>query len=144
MLSDAQVHILRHSLKAISKDPDRFAGSFYERLFQIAPHTQSLFRGDMHRQGELMVRMLGVVVARIDAFDTLVPVITDLARRHVAYGVDAAHYSPVGEALVFALRRQFGADQRTIAAWTLAYTMVAQAMIAAAYPAELELQADAA
>ncbi|WMS42662.1 globin domain-containing protein [Acuticoccus sp. MNP-M23] len=135
MLSESQIDVLRHSFKAVSKEPEIFAAAFYERLFQIAPHTEAMFKNDMHRQGQKMVSTLGVVVARLHEFDTLLPVITDLARRHVAYGVETAHYPPVGEALVFALRRQFGADEETIAVWTLAYNALARTMIAATYPA---------
>ncbi len=135
MLSESQIDILRHSFKAVSKEPELFAAAFYERLFQIAPHTQGMFTNDMHRQGQKMVSTLGVVVARLHEFDTLLPVITDLARRHVAYGVNAAHYSPVGEALLFALRRHFGANEETIEVWTLAYTAIAKTMVSAAYQA---------
>lgn len=134
MLSESQIFLLRRSFKAIAREPDLFAAAFYERLFQIAPHTQSMFKHDMTRQGHMMVHTLGVVVARLDVFDALLPMLTDLARRHAEYGVAASHYSPVGEALLFAVRRQLGADKATIAAWTLAYSVLAQTMIAAAYP----------
>lgn len=134
MLSDEDVDVLRTSFRKVSGDPVRFAETFYDQLFLIAPEVQPLFHSDMGEQGQKMVSTLGVVVARLHETDALRPILCDLARRHVDYGVEARHYDFVGEALVFTLRVVLEADERAVAVWQKAFTAIAAAMIAAAYP----------
>jgi hemoglobin-like flavoprotein len=55
--------------------------------------------------------------------------------KHVGYGVKASYYTPVGEALIFALGRGLGPDftSEVKSAWLAAYGVVSGAMIGAAY-----------
>lgn len=79
--------------------------------------------------------MLGAVVNGLRDLHKIVPVAQDLARRHVAYGVTAAHDPKVGQALLDTLDRGLGpaCDAPTRAAWTAAYGTLSGVMIAAAY-----------
>lgn len=59
------------------------------------------------------------------------PVLRELGRRqHVAYGVRAGHYDPVGAALLWTLGQGLGPafTDPVREAWTAAYTLVAQTM----------------
>ncbi len=47
---------------------------------------------------------LKVAVSGLDNLDELVPVLQQLAKRHVAYGVTADDYTPVGNALLYTLK----------------------------------------
>ena len=53
------------------------------------------------------------------------------AARHVTYGVQAADYQTVGDALLAALAAVLGDsfDASTREAWTLAYNLVAETML---------------
>lgn len=133
MLTEEEVDLLRASFRRVSGDPVRFAETFYDRLFVIAPQVAPLFRGDMGEQGRKMVSTLGVVVARLHETEALRPVLGDLARRHVDYGVEARHYALVGDALVFTLRVVLDADEPTLAVWQNTYAAISAAMIDAAY-----------
>ena len=80
---------------------------------------------------------LATVVGSLGQFETVIPVVRDLAKRHVAYGVEPAHYPLVGAALLWTLEQGL-ADEFTPAlraAWEAAYSALAEVMIAAAYPA---------
>ena len=60
-----------------------------------------------------------------------------MGRRHVAFGVKAAHYDTVGSALIWTLDKGLG-DAFTPAvkiAWVEAYTILSSAMKQAAYTA---------
>jgi nitric oxide dioxygenase len=60
--------------------------------------------------------------------------VQDLGRRHVGYGVTAAHYKPVGEALIWTLEKGLG-DGFTPPvkdAWVSAYTTLSSVMTEAA------------
>ncbi|MEO1102112.1 MAG: globin domain-containing protein [Pseudomonadota bacterium] len=132
-LNDNEVDTLRESFHTIAADAEMFAAAFYAHLFEIAPETKELFRGDMTKQGQKLTSTLGVVVARIHHFDALRPMVADLARRHRTYGVETSHYAAVGDALKFALQRNLGADNEALAVWERTYQLLSDAMIEAAY-----------
>jgi len=71
-----------------------------------------------------------------DDLNALVPVLQGLADRHVKYGVSVDDYTPVGNALMYALKAGLGpawnAELRS--AWIAVYGTVAEVMRAHAYP----------
>lgn len=54
------------------------------------------------------MKMLGTVVNSLTRLDELVPVAQDMAKRHVGYGVQPAHYDTVGAALLWTLEQGLG------------------------------------
>jgi hemoglobin-like flavoprotein len=60
----------------------------------------------------------------------LVPVVQDLGRRHVGYGVKDEHYATVGTALLWTLEKGLGDAFTTEVkeAWTTVYTLLATTM----------------
>lgn len=58
------------------------------------------------------------------------PVLRELGRRHVAYGMRAVHYDPVVAALLWTLAQGLGPafTDPVRDAWTAAYALVAQTM----------------
>ena len=78
-----------------------------------------LFKADLYEQGMKLIEMLSYAVSSLDDLDSLVPALQDLAQRHVRYGVQAAHYALVAQALLDTLTSElgeaFGSDER--AAW---------------------------
>ncbi|MBI5929749.1 MAG: hemin receptor [Chloroflexi bacterium] len=116
-------------------DADLLANRFYNRLFEIDPSTQSLFKHDMAEQRQKLIQTIGVVVNNLGDLSTIVPAIQSLGKRHVAYGVTINHWDSVGNALLWALEDAFGPaftpDIRH--AWASAYGLIAQTAIAAAY-----------
>ena len=110
---------------------------FYARLFETAPETRALFRGDIDTQGQKLMSALATVVNSLVDFEAIVSVARDLAKRHVAYGVTPEHYALVGAALLWTLEQGLG-DEFTPAlraAWEAAYGALSEVMIASAYPA---------
>jgi hemoglobin-like flavoprotein len=89
----------------------------------------------MAEQGRKLMATLAVVVHGLDNLNSLLPAASALAKRHVAYGVKAADYAPVGAALLWTLEQGLG-DQWTselAAAWSEAYTVLSKFMITEAY-----------
>lgn len=115
----------------ISDDAGRI---FYGRLFNVAPEVRPLFQGDLDEQARKLMMMLGTVVNGLKNLDAIIPAAKALAVRHVAYGVEPAHYAPVGEALLWTLEQGLGDDfdAETRDAWTAAYTTLSGVMIEAA------------
>jgi hemoglobin-like flavoprotein len=56
--------------------------------------------------------------------------VSNLGRRHLAYGVTDEHYSSVGRALIWTLEHGLGADftPEVKEAWTTVYTALADTM----------------
>jgi hemoglobin-like flavoprotein len=111
---------------------DTAAKLFYDRLFATNPQLEPMFTGtDLPQQRKKLVKAINMVVVSLDRIETLLPVIRDLGRRHVGYGVEAAHYGQVGSALLWTLETGLGdawSDDAAMA-WTKAYQMLAEVML---------------
>ncbi len=134
-LNEREADLIRESFRGVAADPIRAADIFCRRLFEEAPQVRTLFIGDLARQGQMLISTLGVVVAQMQRWDALHPMLEDLALRHVAYGVKPDHYPLVGRALVAMLHdmAQPTLAEETEAAWEKAYGELSSSMIAAAY-----------
>lgn len=133
MLSAHQINLVQDSFAAVVPITDSTAAEFYHRLFELAPDTKPLFRGDMTEQGRKLFLTLATVVDALDRLDAIVPVARELAVRHVTYGAQERHYAAVGSALVETLRSGLGPafDRDTEAAWLTAYKILSDTMLAA-------------
>ena len=112
---------------------DAVASDFYARIFAAYPQLRRMFAADMAAQRQKLMLTLTAIVADLDNLDRLVPMVGELARRHVGYGVRDEHYPPVGAALIEALRHALGArfTPEVEAAWGAAYGLLSGAMIQA-------------
>jgi len=141
-LTDQQIGLIRRSWAEVAANAPMAAELFYGRLFRIAPDARRLFVNDMTLQGRKLTQTLGFVVDQLDRPGPLIAAAEALAVRHVRYGVVAADYRPVGEALIWAFSHILGSrfDEPTREAWTLAYAELERLMIAAAYPGGAEAE----
>ena len=106
---------------------------FYSHLFLSHPETRQLFPVSMAHQRDRLFAALGDVVARVDALETLVPILEQLGRDHRKFGTVAAHYPAVGASLLATLEHFDDEWTPELAKdWTEAYTLVAEVMVAAA------------
>jgi hemoglobin-like flavoprotein len=126
-----QETLIRESWAQVAPIADTAATIFYDRLFELDPSLRSMFsRTDMASQRRNLMQTLGVVVASVDRLDKIVPAVEALGRRHAGYGVQAAHFETVGQALLdtlgIGLGEGFTAEVRD--AWATAYGILAGAM----------------
>ena len=129
-MTPRQVQIVQSNFEKVMPIAEVAAGLFYARLFELDPSLQKMFKGDMKRQGGMLMSMLASAVRGLSNPNGLIPVLTALGRRHNGYGVVDAHYATVAEALLWTLQQglgeEFTAESRE--AWTAAYTMMATVM----------------
>jgi len=137
-MTPQQVDLVQSSFAKIAPIAETAAALFYSRLFEIAPQTKSLFHADMAEQGRKLMTTLAVVVNGLRNLDAILPAAKALAVKHVAYGVTATDYKPVGEALIWTLGQGLGPDftPEVKDAWLSAYGALSGAMIAEAYGKE--------
>jgi len=133
-MTPEKVKLVQESFRKVAPIADKAADIFYDRLFEIAPEVRPMFPADMSDQKGKLMKTLGVAVSNLHQVDTVVPVIQDLAVKHIDYGVKDEHYKPVGEALLFTLEKGLGDDWTpdVADAWTETYTTVATVMKEAA------------
>ncbi len=119
------------------------ADLFYGRLFEMQPELRPMFPDDLTEQKKKLMGMLGTAVGSLARLDVILPAVQSLGRRHAGYGVTAEHYAPVGAALIWTLEKGLGeaftSDVR--AAWIMAYTTLATAMIEAGRMTDTEIAA---
>jgi hemoglobin-like flavoprotein len=130
-MTPEQVKSVQDSFAKVVPIADTAASIFYDRLFTIAPETRALFPGDMAEQRRKLITMLAAVVNGLGNLDSILPVASALAKRHVGYGVTAKLYEPVGEALLWTLERGLRSDwtREVAAAWAAAYATLSGFMI---------------
>jgi hemoglobin-like flavoprotein len=133
-MTPEQIKRVQDSFAKVRPIAGTAADLFYGRLFEIAPQVRALFPEDMAEQKQKLMAMLGLAVANLAHPETVVPALQDLGRKHVAYGTQAAHYEPVGAALLWTLEQGLGPNftPEVREAWTETYALVARVMQQAA------------
>jgi hemoglobin-like flavoprotein len=129
-----QIKLVQTSFAKVAPIAATAADLFYGRLFEIAPQVRAMFPDELSGQKKKLMAMLGFAVAGLSHLDTLVPAVLALGRRHAGYGVTAAHYTPVGAALLWTLQQGLGEafTPEVKDAWATAYIILSTTMIDAA------------
>ena len=88
---------------------------------------------ELAEQKKKLMAMLGTAVTNLHKLDEILPAVKAPRQSHKGYGVTAAHYAPVGAALLWTLEKGPGADltPEVEAAWTETYTALAGVMTTA-------------
>ena len=129
-MTPAQIELVQNSFMLIARQPDETAALFYRRLFEIDPSRKALFKGDMKRQGKMLIDTLNIIVKQLHTESTVQPALEALARRHIAYGVEVKDFTSVGTALLWAIEAMLGPGVtiETRKVWMAAYSFVAGIM----------------
>jgi hemoglobin-like flavoprotein len=138
MLTPKQVELVQTTWEQVVPISDQAATLFYGRLFELDPQLKPLFSTDIKEQGRKLMTMITAAVRGLSDLGRLVPVVEDLGRRHVGYGVKDSHYDTVGAALLWTLEQGLGPafTAEVKEAWAAVYNILASTMKkAAAQPA---------
>jgi hemoglobin-like flavoprotein len=137
-MSPTQIDHVQKSFNEVKPIAAVAADLFYDRLFTLDPSLRALFTGDMKRQGQMLMSMIGAAVSGLSNLETLAPVVRQLGARHAGYGVRAEHYQTVGGALLWTLEQGLGPKftPPVREAWAAAYELLAEVMQLGAADAE--------
>ena len=103
------VLMIQSSFDAILPRRREAADLFYRLLFQIDPEAQALFENvDIKRQGDKLMDVLATAVQSLGRFEELRPVLRELGRRHLRYGVKLRQFDSVEQALIEMLQQMLG------------------------------------
>jgi hemoglobin-like flavoprotein len=130
----AQVQLVQSTFEQVRPLADTVATMFYDRLFAIDPSTRPLFKGDLQKQCLMLMSAIGLVVNSLDRPETMIPMLQNMGKRRVGYGVTREQYTSVSAALLWALEQSLGADftPAVQAAWRTVYELLASIMQTAA------------
>lgn len=133
-LTDREIALIRTSLAVVEPQAADLAVYFYSILFARHPQVRDMFPPGMDAQRGRLLRALLHIVDLVDDAEGLERFCAHLGRDHRKFGTQNAHYDAVGECLLAALARYAGPawNAEVAAAWTHAYTAVAQVMTRAA------------
>lgn len=134
-LSAEQIKLVRDSWQRIMSMKEKTAEFFYARLFELDPSVKSLFKGRIDLQGAKLITTLNVVVNSLDDLSEVQAILQAMGKRHIIYGVEAAHYETVGAALLWALQQSLGENftEEVEQAWVITYGEIASSMKEKAY-----------
>lgn len=129
-MDSKQISLVQDTFKMVVPIQETAADLFYNRLFEIAPSTREMFKGDMKEQGKKLMATIGIAVTSLTNLEAIVPTVQALGVKHVGYGVEDWHYDKVGEALLWTLGQGLGDTftKEVEAAWTETYITLATVM----------------
>ena len=136
-MTPKQIQLVQESFAKVVPIADKAAEIFYAKLFELDPSLKALFKGDITEQGKKLMTMISSAVGGLNHLDKIVPVVQDLGRRHVSYGVTSDHYETVASALLYTLEVGLGKAWTNDVkdAWIEVYMLLAKTMKEAAYQA---------
>lgn len=129
-MTPQQITIVQATWEQIHPDADAVATLFYSRLLARDPSLRRLFPDDLQAQRRKLATAINLAVRSLKDLESLEPMLQELGRRHVGYGVHDRHYSTVGAALLDTLAAGLG-DGFTPAvqdAWTATYQVLSETM----------------
>ena len=129
-MTPKQIDLVQQTFADIKPIAPAAAELFYSRLFMLDPSLRKMFTGDMGKQGQMLMSVIGTSVNGLRNLEALSPVVRHLGSRHVGYGVKDEHYDTVATALIWTLEKGLG-DAFTPAvkqAWIEVYTVLANVM----------------
>jgi hemoglobin-like flavoprotein len=130
-MTDLKILVVKNSWSYIIFQAEEVSLLFYSKLFELDPSLRPLFKGNVEEQGRKLIKMLTMIISRLQKMDDIATEVKSLGKRHVDYGTRPEHYQTVGQALLWALENTLGKrwDQETSQAWEEAYAMMANTML---------------
>ena len=130
-ISREQINLVRSTWTYIAPMAEQAATLFYAKLFELDPAIKPMFaQSNLQVQKRKLMQTIGIAVKHLHRLQEIVPVVRDLGKRHVGYGVQDHHYDTVGEALLWALEQGLGHRFTPEArdAWACTYSVLAGTM----------------
>jgi hemoglobin-like flavoprotein len=132
-MTPEQAALIRKSFDAMWPMHRNIADLCYQRLFELTPATRALFPNDMERQRLKLMDMIAALVGALDQRELFQSLIKHSGRLHASFGVQPSQYVAFGDALIWALERQFGPTftPELREAWRALYAIVQAEMLGA-------------
>lgn len=129
-LTPKKIKLVQDSFAKVVPIAEAAADIFYTKLFELDPSLKPMFKGDIKEQGKKLMAMLAAAVNELSNVPALIPVVQDLGKRHVGYGVTDQMYGTVASALLDTLAAGLGPEftKEVKEAWIEVYTVLSTTM----------------
>lgn len=134
MLTEKEIKLIKKNWKSLQGiNPVLIGDVFYRKLFIDFPQAKRMFKISREEQAAKLIDMLNTIIVRLQRINELTDDITQMAKRHVEYGVKDEHYQYVGNALIWTLKQASRDEwnEELENAWIKCYTFLADTMIKA-------------
>ena len=121
---------MQESVEEIMPQTQEMGEMLYQRLVEIAPEIQSLFKTDIATQSRKLMSILVHIIANLDQLDKLTEEFQGLAAKHHDYRITPEHYRLLKTAFLWTLEQKMSNWNAELeSAWRIAYDTLAGAMI---------------
>lgn len=123
---------VQRSFDLVSQRSDEFAELFYRHLFADWPDVVPLFEDvELVSQRKKLFATMTLVVSHLDRVDVVHPVLAELGKRHVGYGVTNGFYEAFGVTFLKTLAESLPCDWNPDleASWRTALGQISEVMI---------------
>ncbi|UDI78663.1 nitric oxide dioxygenase [Staphylococcus taiwanensis] len=134
MLNEQEKGIIKETVPVLQEKGTEITSYFYNRMFQQHPELKNMFNQTNQQKGFQSTALAQSVLAaavNIDNLGNIMPVVREIAYKHVALQVPPAGYDIVGENLIEAIKAVVGLedDHPIIQTWKKAYQEIADVFI---------------
>lgn len=130
-MEQQRIERLESSFNLVAPRAQELVDRFYALLFSRYPQVRPLFPDQMGDQKKKLIASLVLVVNNIRTPDKLLDPLTEMGKRHVAYGAIPEHYPLVRDTMLEVLGEIAGGawNEQLNDDWTAALNLVANVMI---------------
>ncbi|WP_432703223.1 NO-inducible flavohemoprotein [Lysinibacillus sphaericus] len=134
MLDQHTINVIKSTVPVLEVHGVAITKTFYHNLFKDNPSLLNIFNHTNQTKGRQQGALANTVYAaaqHIDNLEPIVPVVVQIAHKHVSLGVLPEHYPIVGQYLLAAIKEVLGdaATDEIIEAWGKAYGVIADIFI---------------
>lgn len=125
-MNEKQIGLVQHSFTKVAPSAISASSIFYQKLFETSPHLQDLFESDLKKQGDMLIKVLGMAVNSLYDLPSIATDLRALGARHVNYGVKEEYYDDLEKALFHMLKEMLEDefDEELKEAWHEVYKMI--------------------
>ncbi|ARF17205.1 NO-inducible flavohemoprotein [Sporosarcina ureae] len=134
MLDQKTIDVIKSTVPVLEEHGTAITTVFYKNMFVAHPELLDIFNHVNQSQGRQQTALANTVYAaaqHIDNLEAILPVVVQIAHKHVSLGILPEHYPIVGEYLLKAIKEVLGdaATPEIMDAWEAAYGVIAGAFI---------------
>ncbi len=134
MLDQKTIDVIKSTVPVLEEHGTAITTAFYKNMFVAHPELLDIFNHVNQSQGRQQTALANTVYAaaqHIDNLGAIMPVVNQIAHKHVSLGILPEHYPIVGEYLLKGIKEVLGdaATPEIMDAWEKAYGVIAGAFI---------------
>ncbi|NJO14387.1 MAG: hypothetical protein HC877_01155 [Thioploca sp.] len=131
MITEMTKGLIKATLFVLKQQGDAITTRMYELLFEKYSQVKPLFANAPDNQSKILTQSIIAYSEHIDDLSALSSALEQIARKHVAVGIQPEYYPLVGESLLQAFREILDESMtdEIISAWQEAYFFLAEQLI---------------